>query len=290
MVLTKTRNLIATYGEALRNGTITDKQLLDLMKKGVFKEVSQHGYLIPGVVTDNHHLELDAIKNFVAVMGAQLDDDTLHILVTRMFNLIPAGHLGDSLTNTHLAKTFLAYEMSRDAVKAKSLYQSDKFKTEFNNPNIELHMNKLLEPLITYFKMNRHSVTSSSSSISLSSQQEPLIQEIKQWIAKRKKEGDILERNNQDRQYFTLWSCVFTGMSEKVKLAAANKMLDHLSGNTTRAFNVSDIEALRDQRLGIIIAKLEQAQLLPEAFVEAEVNIEVHKAMAMARSSSWGRG
>lgn len=284
MIFTKTANLIAAYGEALRNNTITDEQLQYLMKKGIFKAYFMYGYYIPDSVSNNNHTELDAMENFVAVMGAELDDDTLHTLVTRMFNLIPAIHLPGTFKNAHLATTFLAYELSRIPDKAKSIYQSENFQTAFKNVNIESQMNTLLEPVTRYFIRNRHSVTGSSSSSSLSSQLAPLIQEIEAWKAMRIKEGDLLEQDNQDRQYFTLWSRVFTGMSEKVKIAAADKMLDHLRGNITCDFTVKDVEALNDGRLGEIIEKLEQAKLLPEAFIDKESAI----AISNSRMARWG--
>lgn len=77
------------------------------------------------------------------------------------------------------------------------------------------------------------------------------------------------ERKQQQSNYHTFWGHIF-GCDAKYKISGAEKMLKTLRGEVHKPFDDLEMEALRNSRLGIIIAKYENKGLLPEEFLLIE--------------------
>jgi hypothetical protein len=89
-----------------------------------------------------------------------------------------------------------------------------------------------------------------------------------QYIEDRKQ-----EYTRTQRQYNRFWGRL-TGMSYALKISAAQKMLNLLQHKQRCEFSNAELEALREGRLGKVIAAYEQQRLLPHEFTRQE-NIRI---------------
>lgn len=153
MALTQTHELIHKYGNELRMGTIPDDRLRALLASGVFKKSS--GYVdLNKPVTDANHSVLDAMKDFVQNLGESSDQDTLHLLISRMLSLMIEDNNTGFMNNNSLLKTFLAYEFAHYAELAWQHVDTGPFQQmlKANQSSCDHVMEVLLMPLVTYFK------------------------------------------------------------------------------------------------------------------------------------------
>ncbi|KTD59339.1 VipE [Legionella santicrucis] len=153
MPLQQTRKLMKKYGESLKNGTISDQTLDQLLQPNTFKRAPANGYVDPNKpVTDSNHTQMDAIKDFVETIGEELSPEILHTLTHRIIQRAPDTGANTFMRNSTLEKAFLAYEMARYPQLAESHFDSDRIKTTFpRETDISNLKGVILNPLVEFF-------------------------------------------------------------------------------------------------------------------------------------------
>lgn len=166
MPLTQTRQLIATYGKKLINGTITDDELDRLMDRKSFPK--SEGYVdISQPVTDANHSQTNAIDDFVLSIAPQLTPEILHQLTARMIVLAPDQGTNTFMRGTSLEKAFLAYEMVKfpqsaelflnirgpDAATDYELMAQNRMRSEYPTPtDIPNLRTVILKPIVELYQ------------------------------------------------------------------------------------------------------------------------------------------
>ncbi|HAU1296599.1 Dot/Icm T4SS effector VipE [Legionella pneumophila] len=152
MPLTQTQRLINTYGASLKNGTISNEELINLLDPNTFTK--SEGYVDPNApVSDSNHSKMDAIKDFVLTIGPTLDSEILHQLTSRMIELSPPGDRNTFMRGSSLEKAFLAFEMAHYPTKAEEHFNSTRVRTEFPGENdIDNLKAVILNPIIAFFQ------------------------------------------------------------------------------------------------------------------------------------------
>ncbi len=153
MPLQQTHKLMNKYGKSLKNGTISDQALDQLLHPNTFKRSPANGYVDPNKpVTDSNHTQMDAIKDFVETIGEELSPEVLHTLTHRIIQRAPDAGENTFMRNSTLEKAFLAYEMTRYPELAESHFDSARIKTTFPRETDIFNLKTvILHPLIDFF-------------------------------------------------------------------------------------------------------------------------------------------
>ncbi|KTC89064.1 hypothetical protein [Legionella cincinnatiensis] len=153
MPLQQTHELMKIYGESLKDGTISEQMLDQLLLPNVFKRAPESGYVDPNKpVTDSNHTQMDAIKDFVETVGKELSPEVLHTLTHRIIQRAPDTGENTFMRNSTLEKAFLAYEMALYPQLAESHFDSDRIKTTFpRESDIFKLKTVILHPLVEFF-------------------------------------------------------------------------------------------------------------------------------------------
>jgi hypothetical protein len=153
MPLLQTSELLNTHRDSMVSGTISDEALRVLLSQDTFKK-SPGLFVRDKPISDSNHAAMHVMIEFVLILGQDLNEETLHSLIERMIQLMVRDNKPGFLNNSHLVKTFLAYELARNPDKAGQHLQSEAFQWILtqNNYSLDNVLRMLLNQLVSYFK------------------------------------------------------------------------------------------------------------------------------------------
>lgn len=133
MYLTKTKELINTYGSELINGSIDDDKLKSLMNMSSFP--NSPGYpKLNEPISDKNHSQSEAVHDFVLSIAPSIEKMILHHLTARLINLMTSEGKNSFMRTTSLSKDFLAYEMTYYPHLAETFFKPlDHLEPDTNN-------------------------------------------------------------------------------------------------------------------------------------------------------------
>ena len=152
MPLNQTKKLIDTYGEKIKNASISDQELGQLLEPNTFTK--SDGYVDQNQpISNSNHSKMDAIKDFVLTIGPDLSPEILHQVTARAIALSPSESTNTFMRGSSLEKAFLAYEMVKYPESAEDHFACDRIKTEFPKQNDIPNLKAvILNPIIYFFR------------------------------------------------------------------------------------------------------------------------------------------